>query len=65
MFWTVVGLVGLAIVIGGVVVFRDNKRARLEGRDKPELDSRDEEPPAADVEAPPADQGPVGEDSGD
>ncbi len=60
-FWTVIGLVGLAIVVGGVVVFRDNKRARLEGPDKPELDSRDEEPPAADVEAPPAEQGPVGE----
>lgn len=64
-FWTVVGLVGLAIVIGGVVVFRDNKRARLEGPDKPELEERDEEPPAADVEAPPADEGPVGEETGD
>lgn len=54
-FWTVVGLVGLAIVVAGIVVYRDNQRARLEGRTEPELEAPDDTPPA--------EEGPLGDEA--
>ena len=60
-FWTVVALVGLAIVAGVVVVVRDRKQQELEGRrDEPQIEGRrideeatTEEPADAPVEVEP------------
>ena len=53
-FWTVVGLVGVAIIAGAVVVVRDLKRQELEGRrGEPEIEA-----PAPEDEAPTVDEEP-------
>ncbi len=40
-FWTVIAIVGLAIIIGGAIVFLDGRRQRaLEEAEKPELEPR-------------------------
>ncbi len=60
-FWSVIALVGLALVVASVVVVRDNRRARLEEPSEPEIEAPDREAPDEPVEAPPAEEGPVTE----
>lgn len=60
--WGIVGLIGLAIVAASVVVFRDNKRARLERGPETEIEAPEPTESTTSDEVPPAEEGPVAED---
>ncbi|MDU7361096.1 MAG: signal recognition particle-docking protein FtsY [Propionibacteriaceae bacterium] len=59
--WSILGLVGLAIVAASIVVLRDNKRARLERGAETEIEAPESAAPSTSEDVPPAEEGPVAE----
>ena len=59
--WSILGLVGLAIVAASIVVLRDNKRARLERGAETEIEAPESADPSTSEDVPPAEEGPVAE----
>lgn len=60
--WSILGLVGLAIVAASIVVFRDNKRARLERGAETEIEAPESADSSTSEDVPPAEEGPVAEE---